>query len=83
VKKGKGTTMDSPIKVFNGINDITDKDVARQRYYQLSSEQSWWNIQRRIDQNKKQQEDAAIKRAVGILLVISLLGLAFFIATAH
>lgn len=60
---------------FNAVHDITEKDVARQRYYDLFSEQSWWNIQRQINYNKKQQELRARKYALRVLGVILMVGL--------
>jgi hypothetical protein len=32
--------------VFNGIRDVTEKDLAQKRYYQLLHEQTMWNIER-------------------------------------
>ena len=37
-----------PLKVFNGVLDITEKDIARQNYYRLLAEQSARNISRII-----------------------------------
>jgi len=33
-----------PLKVFNAVHDITEKDIARQNYYKLLGEQSARNI---------------------------------------
>jgi len=33
-----------PIKAYNAVNDITEKDLARQNYYRLQAEQSAWNL---------------------------------------
>lgn len=33
-----------PLKVFNGILDITEKDIARQNYYRLLANQSARNL---------------------------------------
>jgi hypothetical protein len=33
-----------PIKVIDGTHDITEKDLARQNYYRLLTEQAAWNL---------------------------------------
>ncbi len=35
---------EEPLKIFNGVLDITEKDIARQNYYRLLAEQSARNI---------------------------------------
>lgn len=30
--------------VFNAVHDYTEKDAARQKYYELLSEQTAWNM---------------------------------------
>ncbi len=64
---------------FNAVNDITEKDIARQRYYQLMNEQSWWNIQRRINYNKKMHEHKAKVYAGTIILILLVIMVACFI----
>jgi len=35
-----------PIRMVDGTMDITERDIARQRFYQLLSEQAVWNATR-------------------------------------
>lgn len=35
-----------PLLIFNGTKDITEADIARQKYYQLMHEQAVWNATR-------------------------------------
>lgn len=39
-------TKKRPVLIFNAIKDITEADIARQRYYQLMHEQAVWNATR-------------------------------------
>ena len=33
-----------PIMIFDGTRDVTEKDVARQKYYELLADQEAWNL---------------------------------------
>lgn len=52
--------MNKNIKVFNGVRDVTDKDQAMIRYYQLMSEQAEWNARRTAHRNNRLKMPIAI-----------------------
>lgn len=52
--------MNNHIKIFNGVRDITERDMAVIRYYQLLSEQAEWSARRDAKKRDKQRGIPAV-----------------------